>query len=73
MNKIWVVFARMALAALKKALKNLPDSKIKEVSDKINQKIDIPVISEEIEGKFICGVLHASVEVTEELLNLVKL
>lgn len=73
MNRIWVYFAQLAIKALIAALSKLTEQQLRDTAAIINKKVDMPYISEDMEGELIYGVLNGSVNVTIELLKNVKL
>lgn len=65
------ILFRTAIDQIKARLAKLSDAELKEISAKINRKIDIPGINEETEGKVIYRTLCSVSDVLEELVKLI--
>ena len=67
---MWKQIALMVLSGLLKKLSSLDEKKIGEITVKLNNKIDIPGVSEETEGVVIRAALVACVKTAKELVSI---
>ena len=70
-----MIFKRIALRVLKRGLgrlASLTDAEIKDLTKKINAKVDIPKLDEKQEARLISETLHTAVSTAQAVIEVLQ-